>query len=1162
MAGDETVSGTGMLLAKLRATPRLGAAGRTDLEPLRTEVQGARRKGFAFDGSPQWFRVQTEPDASPWDQAHARVAGQLGIDESDVLFVEPDLVQTLYPDDTAADVSGGLGVGGECDPITQDGNHNKAVGQGFAWHLGANFSQLGPASGDVTFTEPRTTIAHIDTGWSKHETKPVFVDEQRQRNFVDADRRNARDPDNWVFLLDNSGHGTGTISILAGGKVSAHNNKVLGGAPDARVVPLRIADRVVLWQTSALAQAIMYASDIGCEVATLSMGGVPSRAWADAIDDAYDYGLCLVAAAGNRVLGTPRAMVWPARYERVVAVAGVMANNTPYEGLTGAMEGCFGPDSVTAHALAAFTPNIPWAEYGCPQLCRESGEGTSAATPQVAAAAALWIEKYKGVLPDNWRRVAAVRNALFTSAKQADAKFGHGILQAEKALGIAPNLRLTKSAESTHSWPVFRMLTGLGIQAGSVREEMFNLELAQLWLTNSELHEILPDPAAAAPLPPERYQQVLDAVLEDPHASKALKEHLRERYRYVAGEEPPAGPPPAKGIVGPAKASPVHTYSEPPIPPNRRVRVFAKDPTLASAFATSSVSQVTLQVPWEPVTATEQGFHGEYLEVVDDEIEPAKGKSPGLDHPNLLAQDGWAPAPGNLQFHQQMVYGVASKTIEHFEIALGRPVLWAPQRLPDSRSDGRYVPRLTVRPHALATANAYYEPSQSALLFGSFTPDRPGSHVPGFPVYTCLSYDIIAHETTHAILDGMYRRFTEPSNVDVLAFHEAFADIVALLQGFDLTELLEHEISSSRGNLRAETILGKLAIELGNAARGREALRSAIGQSVNGVWVPSRPDATLLAQVESPHERGAILVAAVFDALIAIYESRTSDLFRLATGGTGRLPDGAIHPDLTKRLASEASKVARQVLQMCIRTLDYLPPVDVTFFDFLRALITADAEYVPDDKYKYRIAVVEAFTKRGIAPGNSDADAGGPVSLDADAMRWPSFAVDLSSGAAKHYEKIEKILRDYAEECVYIRDRKRLFNRTRGYRVALNHEFAAASKASTDFRDEFGLAEGSIEVHTLRKAMRARPNGRIDPELIVSLTQTRRGLIGGATLVVNLTESTRPRYRIVKRIDDQERQDATARFRAANEADPLRKLLVAPESNQFALLHQLVDRPR
>ena len=53
---------------------------------------------------------------------------------------------------------------------------------------------------------------------------------------------------------------------------------------------------------------------------------------------------------------------------------------------------------------------------------------------------------------------------------------------------------------------------------------------------------------------------------------------------------------------------------------------------------------------------------------------------------------------------------------------------------------------------------------------------------------------------------------------------------------------------------------------------------------------------------------------------------------------------------------------------MCIRALDYCPPVDITFGEYLRALITADTDLVPNDKLGYRIAFIEAFRNRGIYP--------------------------------------------------------------------------------------------------------------------------------------------------------------------------------------------------
>src|SRR5262249_5972745 len=128
------------------------------------------------------------------------------------------------------------------------------------------------------------------------------------------------------------------------------------------------------------------------------------------------------------------------------------------------------------------------------------------------------------------------------------------------------------------------------------------------------------------------------------------------------------------------------------------------------------------------------------------------------------------------------------------------------------------------------------------------------------------------------------------------------------------------------------------------------------------------PNPLAYQTLTEPHERGAILVAAVFDAFLAIYRRRISDLLRIATSGTGVLPAGDLHPDLVNRLAEEAAKSAQHVLRMCIRPLDYSPRLSLSFGDYRRAIITADTDLVPDDDHGYRIAMTEGFRRRGIYP--------------------------------------------------------------------------------------------------------------------------------------------------------------------------------------------------
>ena len=1194
-------SEAGRVLVKLRASPPLGAAARANLRPVfdRPSAGG----GFGADTAPQWFiadvpDLPVSPDAqvNPWDFAHAQVADQLGVAEEDILFAEPDWVHgEAFRVDSEGEVT--------CASIPQDGNHNKAVGPPgeFAWHLGDNFSQLAAARDAVQFAEPRVRVAHLDTGYDRqHGTRPMHLLMELGRSFVDADRvhNNGEDLNNQAFLLDNSGHGTGTLGILAGGPVSAAHAAPLGGAPEAAVLPVRISDRVVLLRTSALAAGLQYAADSGCDVITLSMGGLPSRLWGEVVDELYERGVCICAAAGNHFGSSPpRVLVYPARFPRVIAVCGVMANQSPYADLEGlVLEGSFGPDSVMGQAIAAYTPNIPWPQFGCPAGVRLDGEGTSAATPQVAAAAALWFEHYKQRLPRDWRRVEAVRHALFSTARKSDAMhFGNGILQARSALSVAPDLNRPRSRTSDVSFALFRLITGLGIAAAPMSEQMFNLELEQRVLLNPELQKIVPDPDREGQLEADQLREFMTAIIEDPRASDALRRHVAMRYPAVTGRSAPTSPK-TKGIVSEVvRACDAVPQLRDPV--YRRLRVYAVDPTFSTRPDTAGIDETTLQVRWESLGSSSNsgrakppteagsgeaakrkpGPMGEYFEIDDVDAADAFYGMVNLDDPRLLAQDGLPPSEGNPHFHQQMVYAVAMSTIQQFERALGRPIFWRPKS-PDGTfrlhpADGNFRRRLTLRPHALRQANAFYNPDDVALLFGYFDADAddPGTDLPGGRIYSCLSHDIIAHETTHAILDGMQRYFNEPTNPDVLAFHEAFADLVALLQHFALTDVLEHEIMRTRGDLEAESVIGMLAIQFGRASGNRAALRNAIGHMEDGKWHRSRPDPAQYDMTMTPHARGAVLVAAIFDAFLAIYNTRTADLLRLSTGGSGVLPAGAIHPDLVHRLCDEASKSAKHVLTMIIRALDYLPPVDVTFFEFLRAAITADFDLVPDDRLNYRVAFIDAFRRRGIYPkdGSHGTSAAGRT-LSVDSLRWrgpdPARRPMHWDAIDAQYVKIAKSLKPYADQHLYLKDRRRRFSRKILRQQKLKAQFQDAFREVPDFAREVGLnPDHDFEVEELRSAMRIGPDGQSIPQVLISLTQTislpsngpSDKFPGGSTFIIDLAVPT-VRYCVSKSADNEAMRNRTAEFLAQAQRDPLHALFFRPDPRRpFAALHEL-----
>jgi hypothetical protein len=597
------------------------------------------------------------------------------------------------------------------------------------------------------------------------------------------------------------------------------------------------------------------------------------------------------------------------------------------------------------------------------------------------------------------------------------------------------------------------------------------------------------------------------------------------------------------------------------------LRGYALDPGFSTKLDTAAINETIYRIPFEPI---EPGPSGEYIEVVD--FDPASDcwyEPVDLRKDAIASQQGLAPSEGNPQFHQQFVYAVAMKTIRHFEQALGRKVLWAPQRFEKNPKDDsltplvpyRYVPKLRIHPHALRDANAYYDPDRVALLFGYFDAAHQtmGANFPGGLVFTCLSPDIVAHETTHAILDSIHRRYIEDTNPDVAAFHEGFADVVALLQRFTFRALVEDELFRSAGRLDRYTVFGELATQFGEALEGnRGALRSMIGRwdDATGKWRPLTPQPSDYIENTEAHDRGAVLVAAIFDAFQRIYTHRTADLFRIASNGTGEMPAGSIGRDLVNRLAREAKEIAEHLLHICIRALDYCPPIDITFGSYLRALITADVDIAPEDESGYRVALTEAFRARGIFPRSIN-------TYSVESLQWERPR--QSEKETRTFDFIAAELRKDVSNLVSTSKRERVFELSQAAQAMLHDMLMGKAKVYAQdseweqFLNKLGLTAlpinqvfgpaGShlkflwpspndnpavvppkVEVHTVRPAFRGGREGRQIEQVLVTLTQQVRVNIGsedapetlvfrgGCSLILSLGTLNEVEYIVVKRI--------------------------------------------
>ena len=316
-------------------------------------------------------------------------------------------------------------------------------------------------------------------------------------------------------------------------------------------------------------------------------------------------------------------------------------------------------------------------------------------------------------------------------------------------------------------------------------------------------------------------------------------------------------------------------------------------------------------------------------------------------------------------FIQASTFGGVLKTLYLFEEpdTLGRAVRWA--------FDGS---QLLVVPRAGEWGNAFYERESRSLQLFYVKPDSRHT------IYACHSMDILAHETAHAVLDGIAPDLYDSLLPESLALHEAVADLTTLLMAFSSRKLAEHVLEQTGGSITTPSAFTEIAEQFGAAIHpGQEGLRNLFNNRT-------------MRNVDTgePHALSEVLSGALYRVMVRIHE-RAQDrerepehaqvvAHRAGRGGPLAADRAGLEaafqarrklagPDKATTKSAAAMRAlwiaAQRFKRMVLRALDYLPPGEVTFADYGRAIIASDQASHPDSGQQREWLKAE-FVKRGI----------------------------------------------------------------------------------------------------------------------------------------------------------------------------------------------------
>ena len=301
-------------------------------------------------------------------------------------------------------------------------------------------------------------------------------------------------------------------------------------------------------------------------------------------------------------------------------------------------------------------------------------------------------------------------------------------------------------------------------------------------------------------------------------------------------------------------------------------------------------------------------------------------------------------------------YVSAYKALSLAEKFLGRSVSWGHKRDVDPQ-------HLWIHPHAGQGLNAFYNSQNGSLNFLYAEDPHTRSMVD-----SSTSFEVVAHETGHAILDGLRPNFLQSLDAPSSGFHEAFSDIVAMLSALSEDDVLEGVYKETGGDLSQPNMASRMGELLGRALRGPKTpyVRSSLNDQKyhDSQYLPYfSPNGPAL----EPHQYAGVFTGAAYDIL--------------------RVFTAAEQEDSSKTFV-DALKGARDTLgQLMMRSLEFAPLGKTNYKEAAIAMLKADAV---DFGGQHMKELVEVFSSRDIL-----------TSDDAD-----KFATDL--GLTKQIKKAGK----------------------------------------------------------------------------------------------------------------------------------------------------------